>query len=198
MHPRLQSRSTRMHMYAHVCTLMHMYVHAQPGLQPQSARMDANEHARTWMYTYTHTEDHFPLSRLKLHPPQHTGPCHRGHTGDTRGTCWGRTGDTWGTCLSAELRSGTHKHTRGEIPLHPASCKHQGAPGPGARVTLVWHWGSPSAVLAVPWVTSSLASSCAHPCVHMCDCCSDTGRLWLSSYVIVHIHTCGSCHLQGW
>lgn len=125
------------HAHAHVCTLMHMYVHVQPGLQPQSTRMDANGHARVCMYTYTHTEDHFPLSRLKLHPPQHTGPCHRGHTGDTRGTCWGRTGDTWGTCLSAELRSGTHKHTRGEIPLHPASCKHQGAPSPGARVTLV-------------------------------------------------------------
>lgn len=134
--PRLQSQSARMHMCAHSCTRVHMCVHAQPGLQPRSTRTGGYGHARTCMYTYTHTEDHFPLSRLKLHPPQHTGPCHRGHTGDTRGTCWGRRGDTWGTCLSAELRSGTHKHTRGEIPLHPALREHQGAPVPGARVTL--------------------------------------------------------------
>lgn len=110
--PRPQSQNT------HVCTCVHAHAHVCAG----RAGAAASEHryrpvwACTDMYVHVHTQtqEHFPLCRLKLHPPQHTGPCHRGHTGDTRGTCWGRTGDTWGTCLSAEPRSGTHKHTRGE------------------------------------------------------------------------------------
>lgn len=157
-----------------------------------------------YVHVYTHTEDHFPLSRLKLHPPQHTGPCHRGHTGDTRGTCWGRTGDTWGTCLSAELRSGTHKHAGGgppsPSPLRASGHPWSWCPGHTGSATLtVWHWGSPSTVPAVPWVTSSPASSCVHQRVHMYGCHSDTGGgLWLSPRVIADIHTCGCGHIQGW
>lgn len=167
-------------MHTHVCTRTaptaasrHTYGHVRAGT-------DMYVHVHT--HTQTHAEDHFPLSRLKLHPPAAHGAVsagtHRGHAWHVLGTHRGHVGDV---PLSAELRSGTHKHTRGGDPPSPSPLRAVGCPcswWPGhsdGATPAVWHWGSPFEIPAVPWVTSSPASSCPHQRVHTYGCCSDTG-----------------------
>lgn len=104
--------------------------------------------------------------------------------GDAQGTRGGR--------ASAELRSGTHKHARGEIPLHPALREHQGAPVPGARVTLVVP--PPRCGTGEARLRSCCAIGHTKPCQQLCPPACAQAWLWSDAAGAAVVPPCDCAH----